>query len=134
MSIFVFHNSGGMTAINVKRIYSPAEDTDGFRILVDRLWPRGVTKEKAALNLWLKDIAPSNELRQQFHASNSPDKWSSFKAAYLVELKQNPAVAQLAGIVRENSQVTLLYSVNNEEHNHALLLRDYIIRLVQLKN
>jgi uncharacterized protein YeaO (DUF488 family) len=112
--------------INIKRIYKPAEDNDGFRILVDRLWPRGISKEAAKLDLWLKEIAPSTELRKQFHHSEDPDKWDKFKAAYLAELEQNEAVQQLKDLLEDHKTITLLYSVPDEHQNHALILREFI--------
>lgn len=115
-----------MATINIKRIYLLPEKSDGFRVLVDRLWPRGVSKESAKLDLWLKDIAPSTELRQWFHGSDATDKWGQFKARYLSELDQNPAVHTLKDIVIKNELVTLLYAVNDEEHNHALILKKFI--------
>jgi uncharacterized protein YeaO (DUF488 family) len=115
-----------MATINIKRIYKPAEKTDGFRILVDRLWPRGVSKETARLDAWLKEIAPSTELRKTFHSSNAPDKWDEFKAKYLSELKQNEAVKQLVEFINKHETVTLLYSVPDENENHALLLKQFI--------
>ncbi len=117
-----------MATILTKRIYTPAEKGDGFRILVDRLWPRGVTKEAAHLDLWLKEIAPSTELRQWFHASEASNRWEEFKAKYLLELKQNDAVNTLKDIIAKNETITLLYSVNSENYNHALILRDFVIK------
>ena len=112
--------------INTKRIYEPAEETDGKRILVDRLWPRGISKEKAKLDLWLKEIAPSTQLRQWFHSETGQDKWSQFKSKYLTELKHNPAVEELKNIVAKSDNITLLYSVHDEEHNHANILKSFI--------
>jgi uncharacterized protein YeaO (DUF488 family) len=115
-----------VAAINIKRIYKPVEKTDGFRILVDRLWPRGVSRETAHLDAWLKEIAPSTELRKTFHNSDAPDKWNEFKADYITELKQNEAVKQLIGFINNNGTVTLLYSVPDENQNHALVLKQFI--------
>lgn len=115
-----------MGKIITKRIYEPAEAADGKRILVDRLWPRGISKEKAKLDLWLKEIAPSTELRQWFHSEAGADKWSQFKSKYLTELKHNAAVAELRDIVNKNDVVTLLYSVHDEAHNHAQLIKMFI--------
>jgi uncharacterized protein YeaO (DUF488 family) len=115
-----------MAAINIKRIYKPAEKTDGFRILVDRLWPRGISKEAAHLDLWLKEIAPSTELRKWFHSSDTADRWDEFKAKYLIELKQNDAVKELLNIINNNQTVSLLYAVPDEDHNHALILKEFI--------
>ena len=115
-----------MAVILIKRIYLPAETSDGARILVDRLWPRGVSKAAAKLDLWLKEIAPSTELRQWFHNSDHTDRWEQFKAKYLLELAQNRSVAELKDIVGHNDKVTLLYSVNDGHHNHALILKEFI--------
>ena len=94
--------------------------------MVDRLWPRGVSKESAKLDLWLKEIAPSTELRQWFHAGNTPDKWEQFKEKYILELQQNQAVAELKNILAKNKTTTFLYAVNDEQHNHALLLKQFV--------
>ena len=111
-------------AILTKRIYDDPAPSDGFRILVDRLWPRGVTKERAALGLWLKEIAPSTELRTWFHAH--PDAFDEFAARYRAELRTNPAVDELRRIERANPTVTLLYSVKDPAQNHAVILADYL--------
>src|ERR1700749_477541 len=104
-----------MASITTKRIYEPAEKTDGFRILVDRLWPRGVSKEKAKIDLWLKEIAPSTELRQWYQ--HDPDKWDEFKKRYYHELDAQPDVVnQLAEQVKKH-HVTLVYSSKNEDIN-----------------
>jgi uncharacterized protein YeaO (DUF488 family) len=118
-----------MATINIKRIYKPAEKTDGFRVLVDRLWPRGISKEAAHLDLWLKEIAPPTELRQWFHSSDADDRWDEFKARYLMELHENDVVSQLADLANDNETVTLLYAVPDENHNHALILKEFIEKL-----
>lgn len=113
-------------AIQVKRIYDKAEAADGFRVLVDRLWPRGVAKAKAHIDLWLKDIAPSDELRHQFHGA--PEKWKDFARAYVKELK-SPAAQAAAKILREKHHegtVTLLYAARDEEHNNAVALKAWL--------
>ena len=121
-----------MPAFNIKRIYKPAEDSDGFRILVDRLWPRGISKEAAKLDMWLKEIAPSTGLRQQFHHSDANEKWDKFKADYLAELGQNETVQQLTNLVADHKTVTLLYAVPNEHQNHALILKEFILNTAQI--
>jgi uncharacterized protein YeaO (DUF488 family) len=113
-----------MGKIQVKRIYEPVENTDGVRILVDRLWPRGIKKESVHLDAWMKDIAPSTELRKRFH--QDPTKWEEFEADYRLELKENPAVKDLIAIVNKNKSVTFLYAVRDEQHNHAMILREFI--------
>jgi uncharacterized protein YeaO (DUF488 family) len=115
-----------MASIKVKRIYEPFSADDGYRILVDRLWPRGMKKEDARIDKWLKDIAPSTELRQWFHAE--PGRWAQFKAKYLDELKKSTAVDELIAYINEHQTVTLLYSVKDEEHNHALVIKDLIMQ------
>ncbi|MDQ9037056.1 DUF488 domain-containing protein [Acinetobacter seifertii] len=111
--------------IQIKRIYENADPSDGKRILVDRLWSRGISKENAHLDLWLKEVAPSTELRKWFHAA-TPDHWEEFKRRYLKELESNPAVKELQDIVSKH-KVTLLYSAKDVEHNHAIILRDYLL-------
>jgi uncharacterized protein YeaO (DUF488 family) len=106
--------------IKIKRVYEKPDEKDGFRILVDRLWPRGLTKEKAAVDLWLKDIAPSTELRKWFN--HDPDKWKEFQKRYLNELKENKdAVAVLKDHLIQKT-VTLLYAAKDSDHNEALVL------------
>jgi len=110
----------------VKRIYEPAATDDGFRVLVDRLWPRGVAKTKAHIDLWLKDVAPSDELRHRFH--DHPEKWDAFVAAYGRELEQEPAKSAAASL-RERARrepVTLLYAARDESHNNAVALKDLL--------
>lgn len=111
-------------AFRTKRVYDDPAPGDGFRVLVDRLWPRGVTKERAALDLWLKEVAPSTELRTWFHARS--DAFDEFAARYRDELGTNPAVDELRRIGRANPTVTLLYSVKDPVRNHAVLLADYL--------
>ena len=108
--------------IKMKRAYEVPEKSDGFRVLVDRLWPRGVSKEKAAVDLWLKDVAPSNELRKWF--GHDPAKWPEFGRKYAAELKDNPeAVNTLRGLAKEHKTLTLVYAAKDEEHNEAAYLK-----------
>ena len=110
-----------MTArLQIKRIYEPAAPDDGARILVDRIWPRGVTKSAAALTMWFKDIAPTPDLRKWFN--HDPAKYAEFKQRYEKELADNPAYAELQEIVATQPVVTLLYSVHDPEHNQAQVL------------
>lgn len=112
--------------VNTKRVYEPKADGDGMRILVDRLWPRGMTKAEAAVDLWLKEIAPSTELRRWFHGDQG--NWTEFSERYIAELDGNPApLAQLRQRI-DAGPVTLLYSVKDEVHNHAELLKEYVLR------
>jgi len=110
--------------IQLKRIYEAGSKEDGYRILVDRLWPRGFTKEKAALDLWLKEIAPSNELRKWF--GHDPDKWKEFQKKYRQELKQNKEAVEILKNYIQKGNVTLLYAAKDEEHNEAQVIKDFI--------
>lgn len=105
---------------NIKRIYEPAAAADGYRILVDRLWPRGITKEKAKVDKWLKDIAPSTELRKWFN--HEPEKWKQFVTKYHQELKGSSALKELCADLREHKQVTMLHGAKDKEHNQAKAL------------
>lgn len=111
-------------SIHLKRAYEAASIEDGKRILVDRLWPRGLSKEAAAIDLWLKEIAPSTELRTWF--DHDPAKWTEFVQRYRVELEQNPkqqaAFEQLLALAQHNS-VSLVYAAKDPEHNQALVLK-----------
>ena len=110
--------------VRIKRIYEPAEAQDGMRVLVDRLWPRGVSKAEAAIDLWLKAAAPRPELRRWF--GHRADRWPEFQRRYRTELAHNPAVAQLRDLARQ-SDLTLLYAARDETHNHALVLADQVV-------
>ena len=110
--------------IAVKRIYEAPEKADGQRVLVDRIWPRGVSREHAALALWLKEIAPSDDLRKWF--GHEPARWAEFRKRYGAELDGNgEAVAQLRGLLGEG-KVTLLYGAHDEAHNNAVALAEYL--------
>ncbi|WP_336166544.1 DUF488 domain-containing protein [Acinetobacter sp. 161(2023)] len=111
--------------IHIKRIYENADPSDGKRILVDRLWSRGVSKENAHLDLWLKEVAPSTELRKWFHAA-TPDHWEEFKQYYLEELETNLAVKELQEVASKH-KVTLLYSAKDVGNNHAIILKEYLL-------
>lgn len=109
----------------IKRIYNSPEKDDGYRILVDRLWPRGVSKEKAKLDMWMKDIAPTNELRKWF--GHDPEKWDGFKNKYLNELKdKKELIKQMKIIEKHNENVTLLYSAKDEQKNNAVVLMEVL--------
>lgn len=112
-------------SVAVKRIYEPIAPRDGYRILVDRLWPRGIKKEDAEIDTWLKEVAPSAELRKWFHGGEG--NFAEFRKKYLAELKQNPALKELKALVKENRKVTLLYGAKNEEENHAIILATLLI-------
>jgi uncharacterized protein YeaO (DUF488 family) len=111
--------------IKIKRVYDPPAKEDGYRILIDRLWPRGLTKERAKIDLWLKEIAPSNELRKWFN--HDPEKWEEFKAKYEKELtnKQN-LLHEIKQLEKEKGIVTLLYSTKETEHNNAVALNGFL--------
>lgn len=109
-----------MSKITVKRIYDPPATTDGYRILVDRLWPRGVRKEDAHIDAWMKDVAPSTELRQWYHAHL--DEWDAFSHRYQAEIKGSEALEALKEAVKQHPRTTLLYASRETGHNHALIL------------
>lgn len=109
----------------VKRAYDSPEKADGERILVDRLWPRGLAKAKAKIDVWLKDVAPSTELRQWF--GHDPEKWSEFKKRYRAELKGSEALAELCTLAGKGD-ITLVYGARDENHNQALVLKQILDR------
>ena len=107
--------------IKIKRVYLQPDEEDGMRILVDRLWPRGLTKEKASVDLWLKEIAPSTELRKWF--GHAPERWKEFQARYRAELRKNTEQVSLLKRKTAKGVVTLLYGAKDEEHNEAVVLQ-----------
>jgi len=113
-----------MKTIKIKRVYEKPDKEDGTRILVDRLWPRGLTKEKASIDLWLKDIAPSTALRKWF--GHDPDKWKEFQSRYLAELKENEAQLSLLKEQIKKGTITLIYAAKDEVHNEALFLKELL--------
>ncbi|WP_363350462.1 DUF488 family protein [Methylocystis echinoides] len=115
-----------MHALRLKRVYEPPEQDDGLRVLVDRLWPRGLAKEKAAVDHWAKEAAPSNELRRWF--GHLPERWEEFAARYREELERPESQAEVAAIRRllRESRVTLLFAAHDEERNNAVVLRDVL--------
>jgi uncharacterized protein YeaO (DUF488 family) len=115
--------------ISLKRIYDAVDSEDGLRILVDRLWPRGVTKQDAAVAVWAKNVAPSDELRKWFHKDTT--QWREFKKRYHAELDANAShVDDLAKLISLN-KVTLLYGSKDEKKNHAIVLRDYLAKKIE---
>ena len=110
--------------IQLKRVYEKPSRKDGVRILVDRLWPRGLTKERAAVNLWLKDVAPSSELRKWF--GHDPAKWKEFQVRYRRELRQKKDALMLLKQKSEDRTVTLVYGARDEQHNEAVVLRKIV--------
>ena|ERR1700761_3008234 len=113
-----------MATIKVKRVYEVPEKADGLRLLVDRLWPRGLKKETAHIDEWLKDIAPSTELRKWF--DHDPAKWNEFNLKYSLELKHNPKIDNLLQLLKKNEKATLLYAARDEQHNQAMVLLGFI--------
>ena len=114
-------------AVAIKRVYEPASRSDGARVLVDRLWPRGLSKARAAVDQWLRDLAPSNELRRWYHAR--PDNWQNFRKKYLKELSQPEAEAsllQLYQLAHKRKRLTLLFASKNETHNNAAVLKELL--------
>ncbi len=109
--------------IQLKRVYDPASDGDGTRILIDRLWPRGLKREAVAIDLWLKEVAPSDSLRRWF--SHDVEKWVEFQKRYTKELQRNPALQLLVDAVQKGP-VTLLYSAKDIEHNNGICLKKYL--------
>lgn len=114
-------------SLKIKRVYDQPSAEDGTRILVDRLWPRGLTKEKAAVDLWLKDIAPSTELRKWF--AHDPAKWDEFRKRYLAELKGNKEAVTTLKQQLKKGAVTLVYGARDQEHNEAEVLLESIRHL-----
>lgn len=111
--------------ILIKRAYEGKGGGDGFRVLVDRLWPRGLSREKAAIDLWAKDVAPTNELRTWF--GHEAEKWPEFRKRYIAELKANAgAVDELRNAMKGNGIVTLVFGAKDTEHNQAVVLREYL--------
>ena len=110
--------------LKIKRIYEAPEPDDGCRILVDRLWPRGISKEKAALDLWLKEIAPSDELRHWF--GHVPQRWSEFAQKYRLELQDKAELLQLLREKLSQEPLTLLYAAKDEQHNQAAVLAELL--------
>jgi len=114
--------------INIARVYDPAKDADA-RFLVDRIWPRGIKKANLHLDAWLKEVAPSDELRRWF--GHDPARWSDFRRRYEAELDANPAGWHPIVEAARNGTVTLLFAAHDQEHNQAVVLRDYLTRKLE---
>ena len=114
--------------IKMKRVYEEPAASDGSRILVDRLWPRGLTKEKAHVDLWLKEIAPSTELRQWF--GHDPEKWKRFRGRYETELRHNGQLIEILTKKAREGTITLIFGARDEKHNEALVLKQFLERRV----
>lgn len=116
-----------MISFKLKRVYEPKESADGLRVLVDRLWPRGLSKDKAGLDFWDKNIAPSAELRKWFN--HEVDKWTEFQRRYQAELDQNQEeVKAFWSQIKGHPTVTLLFAAHDSKHNQAVVLKDYLSR------
>lgn len=115
-----------ITMIRLKRAYEPPSDQDGVRILVDRLWPRGISKENAAIRLWFKEVAPSVELRKWF--SHDYTKWEEFRERYWGELNDNIPTIQKIREMASRGDITLIFSARDVEHNSAVILREYLVK------
>lgn len=113
-----------MTRYKIERIYESTASDDSYRVLVDRLWPRGISKERAALNEWNKEIAPTDELRKWFN--HEPEKFLEFSRRYVKELDNNPAAAEAKNSWNKQSAVTLLYGAKDTEHNQAIVLKKWL--------
>lgn len=120
-------------AIKIARAYDLPQDAAGYRVLIDRLWPRGIKKTKLKLDAWLKEVAPSTELRKWFHA-DPENRFSEFVTRYRAELRrQDPAILKSLLDVAQVKTLWLIYSARDEQHNHAILLRDYLLKNVATK-
>lgn len=114
--------------IHIKRIYETPGDHDGYRILVDRLWPRGLSKENAHVDRWMKEIAPSTELRKWFH--HEPEKWKEFEQRYRIELSDKKEVlTEVLNLEKEHKKVTLLYSAKDTLRNQAVVLQEILMEM-----
>lgn len=114
-----------MNVVQLKRAYDASAESDGYRVLVDRLWPRGLAKVDARIDLWLKEVAPSTELRTWF--GHDPGKWSAFQQRYRAELQDNPAWHALQALARREP-LTLVYAARDTQHNHAVVLKQLLER------
>jgi uncharacterized protein YeaO (DUF488 family) len=112
--------------VRLKRAYEPAAENDGERILVDRLWPRGIRKEKAAIDRWEKALAPSTDLRKWF--AHDPDRWAEFQTRYKAELRDHDEEVSALRELAAHKPVTLVYSARDEQHNDAVVLRDVLLK------
>ena len=118
--------------IKIKRAYEKPSEDDGYRILVDRLWPRGIAKNKAKIDLWLKQVSPSNELRKWF--SHDLEKWNEFKERYHSEIKsEKTSLQKIKQIENENKIITLVYAAKDDKHNNAIFLLDELKKLGKME-
>lgn len=117
-------HTGDANVIQLKRVYNPANKSDGARYLVERLWPRGVKKDSLKLEAWVKEVAPSSELRKWF--SHDPAKWSEFRRRYFQELRSHPEAWETLLAAARRGRVTLVYSSHDTEHNNAVALKEFL--------
>lgn len=110
--------------IRLKRVYDPPGEEDGFRVLVERLWPRGLSRERARVDLWLKEIAPSSSLRSWY--GHDVARWEEFQRRYQAELEHDPAIQQMQELLREKQVLTFVYAARDVEHNSALVLKAFL--------
>ena len=118
-----------MKTINTKRVYEEPEESDGVRILTERLWPRGVSKERANLDRWMKGVAPSHDLRKWF--DHDPEKWEEFKEKYRQELFGSEYVEELLDIIKESEKVTFVYASKDEKYNSTVVLKEFLENLME---
>lgn len=121
-----------MIQIKLKRVYEEMDSSDGFRVLVDRLWPRGMKKEHLHYDLWAKDITPSSGLRKWFH-DDTEKHWNDFVTMYQKELSESDAVRDFIQTIQEHQVVTLLFASKEPVHNHARILKDYLDKILLKK-
>ena len=114
----------GHEHVQIKRVYETQAPDDGFRILVDRIWPRGLSKDRAAVDVWLREVGPSTELRRWF--GHDPERFQEFATRYRAELKGSPALAELRRLCAEHDRATLVYGAKDTEHNQAVVLRGLV--------
>lgn len=117
--------------VDIKRAYEPQGSDDGYRVLVDRLWPRGVSKDELHYDLWCKELAPSPELRKWF--GHMPERWEEFRDKYQIELQEQDQVDRMRELVKnaKSSHITLVYGARDHQHNHALILADEISQVAK---
>jgi uncharacterized protein YeaO (DUF488 family) len=111
-------------SLTIKRVYEPPDASDGVRVLVDRLWPRGLSKDKAKVDRWMKELAPSDALRRWF--GHDPAKWADFRKRYQAELRAGSELVKALAAATQRGRVTLLYAARDEQHNNAVVLADFI--------
>lgn len=119
-----------MIQINIKRVYEAENPGDGFRVLVDKLWPRGIKKENLHYDLWAKNITPSTALREWYHEDEEA-RWNEFRKKYIEELNSNPAMKEFIDEIKNYNKITLLYASKNAMENHAVILQQYLEKVLK---